>query len=104
MKLFDNTEVAFSTKSDVALDRAYFLFKLIAHEPLVRIGKHITQFALKSHLPVEGLIRAAVFDHFCAGTNAQESMQVVATLSQKKVASVLDYSVEGVKAEISFDE
>ena len=104
MKLFDNTEVAFSTKSDVALDRAYFLFKLIAHEPLVRIGKHITQFALKSHLPVEGLIRAAVFDHFCAGTNAQESMQVVATLSEKKVASVLDYSVEGVKAEISFDE
>ena len=36
--LFDNTENAFSLKSDAELERAYFLFKLIANEPLVRIG------------------------------------------------------------------
>ena len=65
MKLFDNTEIAFASKSDAALERAYFLFRLIAIQPLVKIGTHIAQFALKSHLPVEGLIRASVFDHFC---------------------------------------
>lgn len=104
MKLFDNTEIAFITKSDADLDRAFFLFRLIAHQPLVRIGKHVAQFALKSHLPVEGLIRAVVFDHFCSGTNAKESLKVVDSLAKENVCSVLDYSVEGAKEEISFDE
>ena len=65
MKLFDNTEIAFAAKSDAELERAYFLFRLISNQPLVKIGTHIEQFVLKSHLPVEGLIRASVFNHFC---------------------------------------
>ena len=53
-KIFDNTENAFALKSDAELDRAYFLFKMIANEPLVRIGTAVTNFAIKAHLPVEG--------------------------------------------------
>ena len=93
--LFDNTQIAFSLKSDTELDRAYFLFKLIANEPLVRIGTAVTNFALKASLPVEGLIRATVFDHFCAGVNEDDSLKVVDNLFTKGVSSVLDYSVEG---------
>ena len=76
-KIFNNTEVAFSLKSDNELDRAYFLFKLIACEPLVRIGTAVTNFAIKAHLPVEGLIRSTVFDHFCGGVNELECRSVV---------------------------
>ena len=47
-KIFNNTQVAFRLKSDTELDRAYFLFKMIANEPLVRIGTAVTNFALKS--------------------------------------------------------
>ena len=54
-KIFNNTVDAFSLKSDTELDRAYFLFKLIASQPLVKIGTAVTNFALKAHLPVEGL-------------------------------------------------
>ena len=61
-KIFDNTQVAFALKSDTELDRAYFLFKMIANQPLVRIGTAVTNFALKANLPVEGLIRATVFE------------------------------------------
>lgn len=104
MKLFENTEVAFASKSDADLERAYFLFRLIANQPLVRIGTNIAQFALKSHLPVEGLIRATVFDHFCSGTNAKESIAVVNSLAEQSVYAVLDYSVEGAKEEISLDD
>lgn len=104
MKLFDNTEIAFASKSDAALERAYFLFRLIAIQPLVKIGTHIAQFALKSHLPIEGLIRASVFDHFCSGTSAEESLKVVDVLAGQKVYAVLDYSVEGAKEEISLDD
>lgn len=104
MKLFDNTAIAFAAKSDAALERAYFLFRLIANQPLIKIGTHVAQFALKSRLPVEGLIRATVFDHFCSGTTAEESLNVVNTLAKQKVYSVLDYSVEGAKEEISLDD
>ena len=104
MKLFENTEIAFASKSDAALERAYFLFRLIANQPLVKIGTQVAQFALKSHLPVEGLIRATVFDHFCSGTSAKESIKVVNVLAAQKVYSVLDYSVEGAKEEISLDD
>ena len=104
MHLFDNTKVAFAAKTDAALERAYFLFKLIANEPLVRIGSLVANFALKAHLPVEGLIRATVFDHFCSGTTAKESIKVVNSLAEQGVYSVLDYSVEGAKEEISLDD
>ena len=102
-KIFNNTEVAFSLKSDNELDRAYFLFKLIACEPLVRIGTAVTNFAIKAHLPVEGLIRSTVFDHFCGGVNELDCLSVVDKMYTKGVSSVLDYSVEGKEEEAQFD-
>ncbi|WP_426092345.1 proline dehydrogenase family protein [Flavobacterium sp. DSR3-2] len=102
-KIFNNTQVAFSLKSDTELDRAYFLFKMIANQPLVRIGTAVTNFALKANLPVEGLIRATVFDHFCGGVNEVDCLSVVDKMYTKGVSSVLDYSVEGKEEEGQFD-
>ena len=102
-KIFNNTEIAFSLKSDTELDRAYFLFKMIDNQPLVRIGTAVTNFAIKAHLPVEGLIRATVFDHFCGGVNEMDCLSVVDKMYTKGVSSVLDYSVEGKEEEEQFD-
>lgn len=101
--LFDNTETAFRLKTDSELERAYFLFKMISKEPLVRIGTAATKFALNLHLPVEGLIRSTVFDHFCGGVNEKNCMQTVDSLRGASVYSVLDYSVEGKEDERQFD-
>jgi proline dehydrogenase len=101
--LFNNTEVAFALKSDTELERAYFLFKLIDSQPLVKIGTAVTNFALKAHLPVEGLIRSTVFDHFCGGVNENDCLRVVDKMYTKGVSSVLDYSVEGKEEEAQFD-
>jgi len=101
--LFENTEVAFKLKSDSELKRAYFLFKMISHQPLVRIGTAATNFALKAHLPVEGLIRATVFDHFCGGVNEEDCLSVIDKMYTAGVCSVLDYSVEGKAIEDQFD-
>lgn len=103
-KIFDNTQNAFALKSDTELDRAYFLFKMISIEPLVRIGTAVTNFALNINLPVEGLIRATVFDHFCGGISETDCMQVVDKMYTKGVSSVLDYSVEGKEDESCFDD
>lgn len=101
--LFEDTKTAFSLKSDSQLERAYFLFKMISSQPLVRIGTAATNFALKANLPVEGLIRSTVFDHFCGGVNEEDCLPVIDNLFTKYVSSVLDYSVEGKETEAQFD-
>ncbi len=102
-RIFEDTSTAFALKSDSELERAYFLFKMIANEPLVRIGTAMTNFAIKAHLPVDGLIRATVFDHFCGGVNERDCMPVVDKMYEKGVSSVLDYSVEGQDDEDPLD-
>lgn len=102
-KLFDNTEVAFALKSNSELDRAYYLFEMIKREPLVKIGTAVTKFALKTYLPVEGIIRATVFDHFCGGVTEKDCMPVIDKMYTKNVHSVLDYSAEGKEVEEQFD-
>ncbi|MCF6350979.1 MAG: proline dehydrogenase family protein [Flavobacteriaceae bacterium] len=102
-KIFENIITAFSIKTDTELERAYFLFKMIQSEPLVRIGTAITKFALKAHMPVERLIRASVFDHFCGGVTEEDCEETIVKMYRKKVHSVLDYSVEGKETEEQFD-
>lgn len=105
MKLFDNTEVAFALKSKSQLNRACFLFKMIQNQPMVKIGSAVTNFALKAHLPIEGLIRATVFDHFCGGVTEDDCLPIIENMYDNgNVHSVLDYSVEGKDEEASFNE
>ena len=103
-RIFDNTKSAFALKTDSELERAYFLFKMISKQPLVRIGTTVTRFAINAKLPVEGLIRATVFDHFCGGVNERDCNTVVKKMYEKGVCSVLDFSVEGKEKEQSFDD
>ncbi|RAV28228.1 proline dehydrogenase family protein [Sinomicrobium soli] len=103
-RFFEDTKTAFALKTDAELERAYFLFKLIANQPLVRIGTAVANFAIKSHLPVEGLIRSTVFDHFCGGTDEEDCMPVIDRMYDKGVSAVLDYSVEGKDEENPLDE
>ena len=76
---------------------------MISIEPLVRIGTAATNFAIKAHLPIEGLIRSTVFDHFCGGVNEEDCLPVIDKMFETGVSSVLDYSVEGKENEKEFD-
>ncbi len=100
---FENTAIAFELKTDSQLERAYFLFKMISNEPLVRIGTAVTNFAIKAHLPVEGLIRATVFDHFCGGVNEKDCLPIIDNMYGNGVYSILDYSAEGKEVDNQFD-
>ncbi len=101
--LFENTEKAFSLKTDSQLKRAHLLFRMIANRPLVSLGTAITNFAIKGNLPVERLIRSTVFDHFCGGIHEQDCMPIIERMHEKGVNAILDYSVEGKETEIQFD-
>ncbi len=101
--IFADTSTAFAYKSDAEIEKAYWLFNIIKNEPLVKLGTAVTNFALKYHLPVEGLIRSTVFEHFCGGINEEDAMKAVEKLFRYGVYSILDYSVEGAESEESFD-
>ena len=101
--IFNNTEVAFAVKSDAELEKAYWLFKMIKSESLVKLGTGVTKFALKHHFPVEGLIKTTVFDHFCGGVTEKDTLPLVDKLYDKGVYSILDYSVEGAENDETFD-
>ena len=100
---FENTQVAYRLKSDFELKRAYWLFRLMQSRSFVKLGKALTHLAIKLRLPVEGLIKATVFNQFCSGTSAQGSQSVVNRLGKLNIASVLAYSVEGTASEEGFE-
>ena len=57
---FSNTEIAFAGKSDVDLGRAYWLFKLLHYNWLVRISPPFVHFALWARLPGTKKVSKAV--------------------------------------------
>lgn len=68
---FDNTEIAFKSKSDKDLDRAYWLFKMVASNTLIKIGTPITNFSLNIGLPIQGIIKNTIYKQFCGGETIQ---------------------------------
>jgi proline dehydrogenase len=97
MLSFENTEIAFRYKSNSDLSRARMLFSAIANPGLVKFGKSLTYFALKMHLPIAWAIKPTLYKHFVGGESIGECEQTVQLLSNFKVKSILDYSVEGGK-------
>jgi proline dehydrogenase len=101
---FENTEIAFRHSSNSDLKRAYWLFRVINVNFLVKIGPPITNFAVKIGLPIKGLIKATIFKHFCGGETIRECEDTIKNLGKGGVGTILDYSIEGVDDEQVFDD
>lgn len=102
MVSFDDTQIAFSAQSDSELKRAYWLFKLISYNWLVRISPPFVSFAIKAKLPIKGIIRKTVFSHFCGGETITECNSTIQKLGRFHIGTILDYSVEGKENEEDF--
>ena len=100
---FQDTATAFADKNDSQLKEKYRLFKLLNSPLLNSIGSAATRFALSIGLPVEGLIKATIFEQFCGGETIEESMPTIEGLGRSGVGAILDYSVEGKATEEDFD-
>ncbi|WP_029275914.1 proline dehydrogenase family protein [Pedobacter borealis] len=101
---FDNTEIAFRQKSNNELKKAYWLFKMIGSNFLTKVGPAITNFFLNIGLPIQGAIKATIFQQFCGGETIAECDKAIAQLDKGGVGTILDYSVEGEEEEQVFDE
>ena len=93
--LFNNTELAFSNKSDVELNKAYFLFSILDYSFLTKLGNFFLMLVLKMHLPLKKVIKKTIFNHFCGGETLDECKKTFQTLSKYNLFAMPEYSVEG---------
>ncbi|MFD2786071.1 proline dehydrogenase family protein [Hymenobacter rubripertinctus] len=101
---FDDTAVAFASRSDGELRRMYALFAAMNNNSLVKTGSSLMKTALKWHLPgTKFLIKKSIFEQFCGGETIQECLPVVQELGRYHIGTILDYSVEGEGSDKSFD-
>lgn len=102
---FENTEIAFSPKSDSELLKTYLLFKAMNNNWLVEKGMSLTKFALKIKLPgVKSVLKYSLFKQFCGGESINDCQKTIELLSKFGVGTILDYSVEGEKTDSGFDK
>jgi proline dehydrogenase len=100
---FDNTQIAFESKSNRDLKWAYFLFSIMNSPFVVQIGKFMLNISMFFHLPVKFLIKPTIFKQFCGGESMEESNSTTVELAQFNVKTILDYSAEGKENEKEFD-
>ncbi|MCB0760299.1 MAG: proline dehydrogenase family protein [Flavobacteriales bacterium] len=103
MVSFDNTEVAFASKNDAALTRAWLLFKLISKPWMVVVGKVMVKIALTLRIPIGWALRNNVFEHFCGGETISECAETTKVLDNHHIGTILDFSVEGKESEKEFE-
>ena len=100
---FDDTSVAFSSKSDKELEKMHLLFSTMNWKYPVKIGTFFVKTALKLKLPIKAIIKETLFKQFCGGETIEECKQTINNLSHYNIKTILDYSVEGGKTDMYFD-
>jgi proline dehydrogenase len=101
---FEDTRVAFASKSDAQLRRVYALFAAMNNGSLVKTGSGLMKTALKWNLPgTKFLIKHSIFEQFCGGETIAECRPVTAELGKYNIGTILDYSVEGEGSDRSYD-
>ena len=101
---FDNTEVAFSYRSNAALKQARFLFASMGSPTLTKIGIGFTKMAMAIKLPINGIIKSTIFKQFCGGETMEEAAETATMLAKYHIGVILDYGVEGKEGESEFDK
>jgi proline dehydrogenase len=101
--MFDDLKVAFEDKSDLDLNRAYILFKTISKPVISKSITALTKISMWLNLPINSIIRATVYRHFCGGTNIENSKETIDRLWQSRIGTILDFSAEGKESEEDFN-
>ena len=105
---FNNTEIAFSAKSDGELKNAYLLFNTIKYPTLVKMAKWGSNVAIKIHFPLAWAVKPTLYKQFVGGETSRDCEKAINHLKDFNVMSTLDYSAEGEQTEqgikATFDE
>jgi proline dehydrogenase len=100
---FQDTSVAFSSKTDQELEKMHFLFSTMNRKYPVKIGTFFIKAALKFKFPVQSLVRNTLFKQFCGGETIEECKKVILELIKFNIHTILDYCIEGKNTDESFE-
>ena len=101
---FENTQVAFASKSNFKLQKSYWIFASMNQIWLVKLGTFFIKLFLFLHFPIKKLIKTTLFEQFCGGETILECHSTVEALHTQQIGTILDYSVEGEENEKSFQK
>jgi proline dehydrogenase len=101
---FQDTAIAFSSKSDRELKKTARLFSLMNKKWLVDIGSKVGLAAFKYKLPFAStMVEATIFDLFCGGKTLLDCQPNIDKLRDFQVNTILDYGAEGKDTEEDFN-
>lgn len=100
---FKNTKIAFASKSDAQLKKAFWMFRMMQSGTLVSIGSRLANFGLSLGLPIKGMIKKTIYEHFVGGESISNCEDAIDNLAKYNIGTILDYSVEGKKEEAAFE-
>ncbi|MEC7646155.1 MAG: proline dehydrogenase family protein [Bacteroidota bacterium] len=101
--MFNDLKVAFEDKSDRDLNRAYILFKTISNPLISKTLTICLRIGIWMRLPIQSIIKATVYKHFCGGTTIENSKKIIDKLWMSNIGTILDFSAEGKESEIDFN-
>jgi proline dehydrogenase len=99
MHIFNNTEIAFKSRSTPELKKAVWLFRLMSKPLIIRLSGRIANSNTGMKLPIDWLVRPTIFKHFCGGETISECTPVIENLAQFNIGSILDYAAENQHSE-----
>lgn len=101
---FQNTRIAFASKSNLQLRKSQLLFSLVAKSWVVRFSKRVINFFNAIRFPIGWFVKPTIFEIFCGGETIEESDQRIVELDKYHIGSILDYSVEGSHSDKNADK
>ena len=79
------------------------MFSVVNNPMVNQVATGAARIGMALHLPIKGIIKNTVFDHFCGGESIRESQPTIDELAAFHIGTILDYSVEGEDSEADFD-
>ena len=101
---FEDTKPVFTHKSNWELRKSYYLFSILQHSLLVKIGSLLLKISFFLKIPFNKLIKMTIFNQFCGGESIQDCTKKINELFQFGIGTILDYSVEGKENESDFEK
>jgi proline dehydrogenase len=100
---FNDTQIAFSGRSNKELRWEYWLFKLMNNPGLTKFFANAAELSIRLHLPVKWMIKKTVYHQFCGGETLKETISVLQKLEKYNIQAIIDYGVEGKETEVDFE-
>jgi len=99
----ENTEVAFASRSKSDLLKMDLMFSIMNNPGFNKLAVSLLLTSIKLRLPIQSIVKATIFGHFCGGETLEECLKTIDNLAKFRIGTILDYSVEGEKNEAGFD-